>query len=149
MGFVALRVTMDRITAEKRSWNMIRIRGTDTQLLVRVRSIIHRLGFRFSLHRRDLPGKPDIVLPRHGAVVFVHGCFWHRHRGCANSVLPKTRPEFWAQKLSRNVDRDKHVRAALKKLGWRVLTIWECEVPDTERLREKLLAFLSAIEGGR
>jgi len=139
---------MDRLTAERRSWNMSRIKGRDTQPERRVRSMLHRLGFRFSLRRRDLPGRPDIVLARHGAAIFVHGCFWHRHRNCRNSVLPKTRREFWAAKLNGNVKRDKRNRVALKRLGWKVLTVWECEAADEPRLSQKLLAQLTRHQNG-
>jgi DNA mismatch endonuclease, patch repair protein len=130
---------MDRLTAERRSWNMSRIKGRDTAPEKRVRSLLHRLGFRFSLRRKDLPGRPDIVLPGRNVVVFVHGCFWHRHEGCRNSVLPKTRAEFWLAKLDGNVERDMRTAAALKELGWKVLTIWECEVENEARVSRKLL----------
>jgi len=130
---------MDKLTAERRSWNMRRIKGWDTVPERRVRSLLHRLGFRFSLRRRGLPGRPDIVLPRRKLAVFVHGCFWHRHKGCSNSVLPKTRPEFWLAKLNGNVERDMRNTAKLKDLGWRVLTIWECEINNEIRLSRKLL----------
>jgi DNA mismatch endonuclease (patch repair protein) len=130
---------MDRLTAERRSWNMSRIKGRDTAPEKRVRSLLHRLGFRFSLRRKDLPGRPDIVLPGRNIAVFVHGCFWHRHSGCRNSVLPKTRAEFWLTKLNGNVERDSRNAAALKELGWKVLTIWECEVENEALLSRKLL----------
>lgn len=134
---------MDRLTAEQRSWNMSRIKGRDTGPERQVRSLLHRLGFRFSLKRRDLPGRPDIVLARYGTVIFVHGCFWHRHKNCHNSVLPKTRPEFWLAKLNGNVERDKRNAIALKDLGWKVLIVWECEVSDEPKLSQKLLAKLT------
>ena len=108
-----------------------------------MRSLLHGLGFRFSLGRKDLPGRPDVVLPRFGTVVFVHGCFWHRHRNCANSVLPKTRPDFWAEKLNGNVVRDARNAKDLKALGWRVLTVWECETEDESALSRRLLATLA------
>lgn len=130
--------TMDRLTAEHRSWNMSRIKGRDTGPEKRVRSLLHQLGFRFSLRRKELPGRPDIVLPGRAVAVFVHGCFWHRHEKCRNSVLPKTRPEFWLAKLGRNVERDRLNAAALKRLGWQVLTIWECELEDKPKLTGKL-----------
>ncbi|MGA3133575.1 MAG: very short patch repair endonuclease [Terracidiphilus sp.] len=98
---------MDRLTPQRRSWNMSRIRGTDTGPEKCVRSLLHQLGFRFSLRRRELPGRPDIVLPKWGIAIFVHGCFWHQHKGCSNAVMPKTRPEFWANKLGGNVTRDR------------------------------------------
>lgn len=139
---------MDRLTAQHRSWNMSRIKGQDTGPERRVRSVLHRLGFRFSLRRRDLPGRPDIVLTRHETAIFVHGCFWHRHRNCRNAVLPKTRPEFWLAKLNGNVERDARNVLALKQLGWRVLTVWECEVEDEAKLSEKLLAKLAGAKHG-
>jgi len=135
---------MDRLTAERRSWNMSRIRGRDTVPEKRVRSLLHRLGFRFSLRNRKLPGNPDIVLSRRKVAIFVHGCFWHRHKGCKNAVLPKTRAEFWLGKLEGNVERDRRNATALKQQGWRVLTIWECEVGEEPRLSQKLLAELAA-----
>jgi DNA mismatch endonuclease (patch repair protein) len=134
---------MDRLTAERRSWNMSRIKGWDTAPEKRVRSLLHRLGFRFSLRRKDLPGRPDIVLPGRNVAVFVHGCFWHRHSGCSNAVLPKTRAEFWLAKLNGNVERDMRNAAALKELGWKVLTIWECEVENETRLSRELLRSLT------
>lgn len=137
------RIAMDRLTVEQRSWNMSRIKGSDTRPERRVRSVIHQLGFRFSLKRHDLPGRPDIVLVRHRTVIFVHGCFWHRHKNCRNSVLPKTRREFWLAKLNRNVERDKHNLKALKQLGWKVITVWECEIENESKLSRKLLAKLT------
>lgn len=122
---------------------MSRIKGRDTAPEKRVRSLLHRLGFRFSLHNKNLPGRPDIVLKRYRAVVLVHGCFWHRHRRCKNSVLPKTRADFWLAKLNGNVARDKRNRAALKKQGWKTLIVWECEVEDEITLKRRLLAELT------
>jgi len=134
---------MDRITAERRSWNMSRVKGQNTAPELKVRSVLHRLGFRFSLRRRDLPGRPDIVLPKYRAAIFVHGCFWHRHENCRKSALPKTRQEFWLTKLSENVERDKRNVIALEQLGWKVLTVWECEVGDESALSERLLPSLA------
>ncbi len=105
---------------------------------IAARKILHGLGLRFRLHRRELPGTPDIVLVRHRTVVFVHGCFWHRHRGCKKATTPKNRAEFWAEKFKRNVERDASNEALLVSEGWRVLTIWECETSDTESLRKQL-----------
>ena len=127
---------------------MSRIKGRDTRPEKRVRSVLHRLGFRFSLGRRDLPGRPDIVLTRYKVAVFVHGCFWHRHSKCTNSVLPKTRQEFWLAKLNGNVERDKRNMAELKRLGWKILTVWECEVEDEPTLLRKLLAKLTKVHHG-
>ena len=104
-----------------------------------VRRTAHRLGFRFRLYRKDLPGRPDIVFPRHRAVVFVHGCFWHRHRGCPYAYEPKSRVRFWAAKFRDNVARDRRNEAALHSLGWRVLVIWECETRNRQAVEERLL----------
>ena len=128
----------DSLTTERRSWNMARIRGRNTIPEKLVRSLLHRLGYRFSLHRRDLPGKPDIVMARHRTVVFVHGCFWHLHAGCRNARIPKTRRLWWTEKLSGNTARDKRHRNALRHLGWRVLTVWECETEQPEKLGRRL-----------
>lgn len=106
---------------------MAAIRGRDTKPEMLVRSWLHRNGLRFRLHGGDLPGRPDIVLPKRAAVVFVHGCFWHSH-GCSNSVVPKTRRDFWVEKLGANRTRDARSQRALKQLGWRVLVVWECEL---------------------
>jgi len=119
---------VDSLTKEKRSWNMSRVRSKDTKPELIVRSMLHRNGYRFRLNKKDLPGKPDIVLPKYRTVVFVHGCFWHRHQNCSDATTPKTRTDFWCNKFSQNVERDKKVQAALRQLGWNVLIVWECEV---------------------
>ncbi|WP_247768116.1 DNA mismatch endonuclease Vsr [Bradyrhizobium sp. 192] len=103
-----------------------------------VRRLLHGSGLRFRLHQRGLPGRPDIVLPKHRTVIFVHGCFWHRHAGCPKATMPKTRIEFWREKFNRNVSRDHGIEQALVDAGWRVLTIWECETGRPEALKEKL-----------
>ena len=136
----------DRLTPERRSWNMSRIKGRDTGPEKRVRSILHRLGFRFTLRRVGLPGKPDVVLPRRRTVVFVNGCFWHQHAGCQNAGLPKTRTDFWVSKLTGNTDRDQRNSAALRRLGWRVLVVWECELVDEAKLERKLLRKLRSAD---
>lgn len=123
----------DIVSKAVRSRMMSNIRGKHTKPELAVRSHLHRAGFRFALHRSDLPGRPDIVLPKYRAVVFVHGCFWHRHAGCRFAYTPKTNTEFWMEKISGNVARDLKTEAALMELGWRVLTIWECEITP-ERL---------------
>ena len=134
---------MDNLTKEKRSWNMSRIGGKNTKPEIVVRSILHRCGFRFRIHRKDLPGKPDIVLPKHKAVIFVHGCFWHRHEGCKFAYNPKSRLSFWHEKFATTIERDReHVRR-LNEMGWRVEVIWECELKDEEKLRERLVKFLA------
>lgn len=107
---------------------MSRIRSKDTKPELAVRSMLHRMGFRFRLHRRDLPGCPDIVFPKYKAVIFVHGCFWHLHKGCRDGTIPKTRQKKWKDKLDKNVERDRLHAIQLKKMGWKVLVVWECEV---------------------
>jgi DNA mismatch endonuclease, patch repair protein len=107
---------------------MSRIKGRDTRPEVQLRSLLHRRGFRFRLHSKDLPGKPDIILPRYRTVIFVHGCFWHRHSGCKNATLPTTRREFWLAKLEGNVARDAKNQRALEEEGWTVIVVWECEL---------------------
>jgi len=129
---------MDRISKEHRSWNMSRIRSENTKPEKVVRSMLHRMGYRFRLHRRDLPGKPDIVLPKYHTVVFVHGCFWHRHKGCKYAYTPKSRVRFWQTKFHENVDRDRRVCRQLRRLGWQVVVIWECQTVDTVSLAVRL-----------
>jgi DNA mismatch endonuclease (patch repair protein) len=123
-----------------RSRNMAAIHGKDTAPEQAVRRILHAMGLRFRLHRKDLPGRPDIVLPRHCTVVFVHGCFWHRHEVCRYTTTPKTRLAFWQAKFDANVARDHRNRVALEEMGWRVLVVWECELRDVEALRDRLKA---------
>lgn len=124
---------MDTVDSQTRSRMMAGIKGRDTQPEMRVRRYLHAAGLRFVLHRKDLPGRPDIVLPRFGTVVFVHGCFWHRHPGCRFATTPRTRPEFWQAKFAGNVARDARNEELLAAAGWRVLTIWECQT-DEEHL---------------
>lgn len=140
---------MDSITKERRSWNMSRIKGSNTAPELVVRSLLHRMGLRFRLHRKDLPGKPDIVLPRHRTVVFVHGCFWHRHSGCAFAYSPKSNIEFWSKKFASNVRRDRSARAALRREGWSVKTIWECETRDEQKLNRVLQRRFAEISTGK
>lgn len=118
---------VDVLTRERRSWNMSRIRGRDTAPEKLVRSVLHRSGYRFRLHSKKLPGRPDIVLPKHRTVVFVHGCFWHRHRGCRFAYTPKSRIAFWMAKFEGNVERDRRNARELRRLGWKFVTVWECE----------------------
>lgn len=136
---------MDRLSKEHRSWNMSRICGQHTSPELLVRSLLHRSGFRFRLHRRDLPGSPDIVLPRHKVVVFVHGCFWHRHPRCRSAAMPKSHPEFWRQKFRANVRRDRRNISQLIKLGWQVIIIWECETRDSRALAALITRVLPAV----
>lgn len=125
---------------------MARVRGKDTGPEVRVRRIAHGFGLRFRLHRKDLPGKPDLVFPKHSLAVFVHGCFWHRHPGCRRASTPTTRPEFWQAKFDGNVARDRRQQEALETLGWKVLILWECELKDDERLKDVLRTAIGHFE---
>lgn len=134
---------MDRLTPERRSWLMSRVASRDTSAEMRVRRAAHALGLRYRLHRRDLPGTPDIVFPKHATVVFVHGCFWHRHAGCKKATTPKSRVEFWRQKFARNISRDKRTAKELKSLGWKVAVIWECETKDPNKLSNRLKQIFS------
>jgi DNA mismatch endonuclease (patch repair protein) len=129
---------VDVFSKAKRSEVMSRIRGSNTSPELAVRSILHRLGYRFRLHSRNLIGRPDIVLPRYKTVVFVHGCFWHRHRHCRFAYTPKTRKAFWLKKFASNLARDKFVKRQLTNLGWRVVTVWECGLEDSARLARTL-----------
>ncbi len=122
---------MDRISKEHRSWNMSRIRSKDTRPEMIVRSLLHKNGFRFRLHCKDLPGNPDIVLPKYRTVIFVHGCFWHRHPGCRFAYEPRTHADFWRAKFAANERRDADVRQQLRRSAWRVMVVWECAVGDS------------------
>ena len=117
---------MDIVSPEVRSRMMSGIRGVNTQPELALRRELHRLGFRFRLHRKDLPGTPDLVFPRFGAAVFVHGCYWHRHEGCSLATTPSTRREFWLPKFDGNVSRDRRNERLLLEAGWRVAIVWEC-----------------------
>lgn len=134
---------MDVHTREQRSRNMSAIRSKDTKPEIIVRCIAHRLGFRFRLHRRDLPGVPDLVFPKLHRLINVHGCYWHMHDCRWGSVTPKTNAGFWQTKRTGNVARDKRNLAELQRSGWKVLTIWECETRDREKLAAKIALFLS------
>ncbi len=123
---------------------MSRIRSKDTKPEVLVRSLLHSLGYRFRKNVKTLPGKPDVVLKKHNAVIFVHGCFWHQHKGCRRSNMPKSNLDYWKPKLERNSERDKQHIKDLKKLGWKVLTIWECEVQNEDEVEKKLTKFLKS-----
>ena len=123
----------------RRSALMSRIRSSNTRPEIAVRRVLHALGYRFRLHRRDLPGKPDIVLPRHRLALFVHGCFWHQHPGCRLASKPKTRQDYWTPKLAGNVQRDRLAQEALAALGWRVAVIWECDSRKPAELERRVL----------
>lgn len=117
---------------------MSMIKGKNTKPEIIVRSVCHELGLRFRLHRKDLPGKPDLVFPKHRLCIFVHGCFWHRHPDCKYAYTPKSRIEFWLPKLDKNVERDLHAQKTLLSLGWRVLVIWECDTKNRDFLRKEI-----------
>ncbi len=139
----------DIVSPERRSEIMARIRDRDTGPELRVRRAAHAMGLRFRLHRRDLPGSPDLVFPKYRTALFVHGCFWHRHEGCPRAYVPKSRMEFWNRKFAANVERDRRVSEALRKLGWRPVVIWECETEDRSALKRIITERLKAGVGGR
>lgn len=133
----------DNRSPESRSALMSRIGSKNTAPEIVVRRLLHSMGYRFRLHRKDLPGTPDIVLPARRTAIFVHGCFWHAH-GCKIGRPPKTRPEFWGPKLERNRQRDREKVAALRAAGWTVETVWQCETRDLETVKERLSRALGA-----
>jgi DNA mismatch endonuclease, patch repair protein len=135
------------IDSAARSRIMRSIRKKDTKAELTVRRAVHALGYRFRLHRRDLPGSPDLVLPRHRKVIFVHGCFWHQHPGCRKATVPRVRVNYWGPKLERNVARDARALADLPTLGWEALVLWECELLDDKALRSRLRAFIRRRSG--
>lgn len=129
---------MDRISKKHRSWNMSKIRSKDTKPEIAVRSILHKMGYRFRLGAKDVPGKPDVVLRRYKTAVFVHGCFWHRHEGCKFAYTPKSNVAFWEEKFRRNIERDEIVGKELRKTGWLQIIVWECELSDIPKLEKRL-----------
>lgn len=133
---------MDSLSANERSEIMSRVRSKDSRPEMCVRRLAHALGYRYRLHAKDLPGTPDMVFRSRGKVVFVHGCFWHRHANCRLARLPKSRPEFWLPKLQGNAARDRRNQARLRRLGWRCLTVWECQLRDPEAIGRRLKKFL-------
>ncbi len=133
---------MDVLTPKQRSYCMSRIRGADTKPELAVRRAVHAMGYRFRLRRRDLAGRPDLMLPRHRKLIFVHGCFFHRHRCKYGRPRPKTNAQFWAKKLAGNVERDRRNLRKLRRDGWAVCVVWECETRQAGRLVKKLEAFL-------
>ena len=132
----------DHVDPSKRSSIMAAVHAKDTAPEMAVRRIVHALGYRYRLHSAQLPGKPDLVFVSRRKIVFVHGCFWHRHSMCKYATIPKTRRDFWMEKFSRNAERDRKVRLELKHLGWKVLTVWQCELKKPEKLTERLIEFL-------
>lgn len=140
-----LKSMVDSLTPAQRSERMARIRSVDTKPEINLRKALHRLGFRFRLHGRAFPGKPDIVLPKHKIIILVHGCFWHRHPGCKVATVPKSNTEFWLAKFSRNIERDADVRQRLEADGWKVFVIWECEVATQKKADATALRLASVI----
>ena len=131
---------MDSISPEHRSWNMAQIKGKDTKIEVRVRQYLFSKGFRFRKNDKRFPGKPDVVLPKYKTVIFVNGCFWHMHEGCKQGRLPKSNVEYWEEKLGKNVANDKKHNQQLIEMGWKPITIWECELKnDFEGTLEKII----------
>lgn len=133
---------MDTLSKERRSWNMSRIKGSDTKPELVVRSFLHKHGFRFRLHVKNLPGKPDIVLPKYKTVIEIRGCYWHRHEGCKFAYTPKSNLDFWNAKFKENVARDAKNDEVLSAMGWQVIVIWECETATS--FEDKLSYLLNA-----
>jgi DNA mismatch endonuclease (patch repair protein) len=136
---------MDKITPEQRSLNMARVKSRNTALEIQIRSLVHKLGYRFRLHRKDLPGTPDLIFPKRRSAVFINGCFWHGHN-CSKAKLPASNRIFWEAKIKKNVERDTRVVVQLAEKGWRVLTIWQCQTKDMNALQERLTIFLEGAE---
>ena len=129
--------------SEQRSRNMSAIKSKNTKPEIKVRKVLHSMGYRFRLHSKDLPGSPDIVLPKYKTVIFVHGCFWHRHENCKYASTPKKRQEFWNKKFTENIKRDLEIQDKIKNLDWRSVVIWECETKNMENLRDKIIDVFS------
>ncbi len=132
----------DTVSPDKRSWIMSRIKSKDTKPELAARSLLFSMGLRFRLHKSELPGHPDIVLAKLKTVIFVHGCFWHRHKNCRDNSKPATNSAYWQDKFKRNVERDARNKRDLRKLGWRVLTVWECELKSLTKLERRLRRLL-------
>jgi len=137
----------DFLTPSERSQRMARIRAKDTSPELAIRRALHALGFRFRLDDRRKPGRPDIVLPKYRAVIFVHGCFWHRHEGCKVASMPKSNTAFWLEKFTRNVERDGRVTSQLVSLGWRVFVAWECELGSKRRATDAAAHLAKLLKG--
>ena len=125
--------------SKERSKNMAAIKSKNTNPEIKVRKLLHSLGYRFRLHKKELPGSPDIVLKKYKTVVFVHGCFWHRHKECKYASNPKTREEFWNKKFLSNIERDIKVPERIKAAGWKSIVVWECELKDIQKLKKRLI----------
>lgn len=137
----------DTLSPQERSERMSLIRGTGSAPEMKLRRLVHGMGFRYRLHVKELPGKPDLVFPSRSAVIFMHGCFWHRHKGCKLARLPKSKLGFWNPKLEENRKRDLRNQRRLRDLGWRVLVVWECQMVDADRVSEVVREFLQKQEG--
>lgn len=135
---------MDNLTPAERSAIMARVRSKDSKPELLIRRMIYAMGYRYRLHAKELPGKPDIVFRPLRKAIFVHGCFWHRHENCALARLPKSRLSFWMPKLEKNKERDRQIKTLLKKMHWRTLTIWECEIDNPTRVQNRIRRFLDA-----
>lgn len=135
---------MDTVSAVRRSEIMSRVRATDSSAEIAVRRLAHGLGYRYRLHQRDLPGCPDLVFSSRRKLIFVHGCFWHRHKGCSLTRMPKSNEQFWRSKLEGNAQRDKRNERFLRNAGWGVMTIWECQISNRDRLVTRIGRFLNA-----
>ncbi|SRR5581483_409859 len=133
---------MDLVSSSRRSEIMSRIRSSDTGPEMQVRRMLHALGYRYALHRRDLPGVPDLVFPSRRKIIFIHGCFWHQHKGCIDGRIPKSRVSFWRSKLQRNVERDRRNISKLRRTGWKVMSVWECDTAKIGSMRKRLTRFL-------
>lgn len=132
----------DRLNPKRRSWLMGRVSSKNTVPELIVRRSVFAMGYRYRIHRSDLPGTPDILFPRQKKIIFVHGCFWHQHKGCRKASLPKSRTAFWADKFEMNVKRDARNSELLKKLGWKILVVWQCQTTDRDKLEKRLRRFL-------
>lgn len=139
---------MDKLDKESRSRLMAKVKSKNTGLEKAVRSLLHSLGFRFRLHRRGLPGTPDVILPKYRTVILAHGCFWHRHPGCKLAATPASNTDFWREKFAKNVERDARQIAALEQAGWKVMVVWECELKETPRLAARLIEELRGVGAG-
>ena len=142
MAFVALGVAMDRVNREKRSAIMRAVRSERTGPEREVGRMVRRLGYRFGSHAASLPGRPDLVFRPYKKAIFVHGCFWHGHAGCPKARLPKTRIGFWSEKIRANKERDRRATHELKRIGWRVLSVWQCQLKNSEKVKKRIVRFL-------
>jgi len=140
---------MDKFTKEQRSYIMRQVKSRDTKPELLVRSMAHKLGYRFRLHRRDLPGTPDLVFVSRRKVIFVHGCFWHGHHCARGNRQPKSNCDYWQEKIAKNKERDRLHRKQLRDLGWDVLVIWECEIKDKLKLEKRIVEFFSNTESDK